>query len=335
MSVILKKTLSLLLTAGLALGVGCSPESTRLKEAPKDRSEKVDDGLDADDFFAPKVDILFVIDNSGSMSTHQANLANNINLFVSGIMSNDLIDWRIGVTTTDDDAKGGTLIPIFNGLNYVDQATQNGDLVLRNLLRVGINGSYREQMFNPVFRAFTSPLDVTTNKGFLRQDAFLAVVFITDAEDQSDETYPHMSPQGLIQFLDQLKGRGKWLAYGAYLPPGPANCSRDEWGDPVRLHSFFTMTNSQYFDLCGPDFGRNLGSIGSNLAKKVGRTIFLTRWPKVETIKVTYGTQVIPPDYKKGWYYKPDENSITFGEELELIRQAPGTRVKITFVTKQ
>ncbi len=48
-----------------------------------------------------EVDILFVVDNSGSMSEEQQGIGNKISGFLSRINN---LDWQIAVTTTDDRA---------------------------------------------------------------------------------------------------------------------------------------------------------------------------------------------------------------------------------------
>ena len=49
------------------------------------------------------VDILFVVDNSGSMGEEQANLAENIGRFFNVLESDEVqANYRVGITTTDD-----------------------------------------------------------------------------------------------------------------------------------------------------------------------------------------------------------------------------------------
>jgi len=57
---------------------------------------------DAPVFDALKMDILFVIDNSGSMSQEQTNLVANFPQFVSVLEASNL-DYRVAVTTTSVD----------------------------------------------------------------------------------------------------------------------------------------------------------------------------------------------------------------------------------------
>ena len=50
-----------------------------------------------------KADFLFVIDNSGSMEAHQANLIKNIPRFMGDIASEiEDLDYHVGVVSTDD-----------------------------------------------------------------------------------------------------------------------------------------------------------------------------------------------------------------------------------------
>ena len=76
------------------------------------------------------VDILFVIDNSGSMADEQARLARNFKEFVGALDGMDL-EYRIGLTTTDvgrTACKGGT--------------PEDGDLVLRSCLDAVADGAF-------------------------------------------------------------------------------------------------------------------------------------------------------------------------------------------------
>src|SRR5690606_16535256 len=54
---------------------------------------------------APKVDILFVVDNSGSMSNDQNILAQSFGDFIKSFKARD-VDYQIGVTSTDVTAYG-------------------------------------------------------------------------------------------------------------------------------------------------------------------------------------------------------------------------------------
>ena len=132
-----------------------------------------------------KLDVLFVIDNSGSMSSSQTNLANNFSSFIDRFISKGY-DFKIAITTTDafygdqflnySPSGNGTPCSLCNANQarfrsgvtpapvYVI-ASENYDLLIdteRNRLKsefaanvqVGISGSGDERVFSSFKAAF-------------------------------------------------------------------------------------------------------------------------------------------------------------------------------------
>ncbi len=87
----------------------------------------------------PKVDFLFVIDNSGSMGDTQAALATGLDAFVASLDAAGDLSYRIGVTTTD------------NGNPYCSTGPEAGNLQL---------SSCRQRQAEFIFTG-TPPADVT------------------------------------------------------------------------------------------------------------------------------------------------------------------------------
>lgn len=322
----------------------CSPEVPKMIPRPTVINEKVDtDG--SEEVFDPKIDILFVVDDSGSMQSHQNNLASNIDLFVTNFLKRQDIDYHIGVVSTSMEQSpgysGGWVAPCcgqlvgWGGFPYVTRSTPNARSVLKRNLVLGTNGSWQEMMFAPVMAALSPPLVGGVNGGFYRQDAFLGMIFITDAEDQS----PKVSAQDFWDFLLTLKGRKDRLAaFGVIVPVlDNRSCSRDDDSmRPMRLEQFLSLANwdpnqSNVFNLCDPAFGNNLTSIGDILVKAVGNIIFLSRPPILSTIKVQYGSQMIPADPKLGWSYDPARNALILGNDIVWTTQPPGTKVQVFY----
>jgi hypothetical protein len=169
-------------------------------------------------------DILFVIDDSGSMNDNQTNLADNLGAFIDRLTSLPIEDdYRIGVTTTDVQAFSGatTFSAGYETGNPYPQgaliavAKDNagngipGDLVygagtgwggsrilqkgsstliedFKANVRVGTNGSNKEQPFRAIQMALTDRIADGTNAGFLRPGAKLAIVVVSDEDDCSD-----------------------------------------------------------------------------------------------------------------------------------------------------
>lgn len=250
-----------------------------------------------------KMDILFVIDNSGSMAEEQTNLATNFPEFIRVLeeymtTSGDLLDYRVAVTTTGRDlnysiALGAPFPPL-----PFSEAGEDGALLMgagcgmprRWLERtdasvagtfscvadVGINGPSIEMPFHALELAFTDRLADGTNTGFLREDALLAVVILSDEDDCSrrdnnfeitgDQCYPEW-PQNIpvaeaVQFFDDLKGdRGRW-ATAVIAGPGPGTCSSTfgEAFEARRLRNFVDMTgdNAIFRSICEGDLASAL-----------------------------------------------------------------------------
>ncbi len=168
-----------------------------------------------------KTDILFVIDNSGSMAEEQEAIATELPAFLDQLRQGGGVeqDFRVGVITTsvylhasyggqpayfDEEsykAQGGRLQPVPDALGrptterYLDMG--DPDLLARfgRLVKQGTGGSGQETPFEAVHLAVTAPLATTPiaqggNGGFLRDGARLLVVVVSDEEDCSSTKRP-------------------------------------------------------------------------------------------------------------------------------------------------
>lgn len=159
-----------------------------------------------------KLDVLFLVDNSGSMMTSQQMLGDNFSSFIDRFISKGF-DFKIAIATTDafygDQFLGfspsGTGTPCTFCYNttarfksgvvptpvYVIDSN-NYDLLLESEktrlkeefganVRVGVSGAADERAFSSFKAALTSPL----NAGFKRPDSYLAIVIVSDEEDFS------------------------------------------------------------------------------------------------------------------------------------------------------
>lgn len=271
-----------------------------------------------------EVDILFIVDDSGSMGTHQYNLSQNISRFLGTFFGGTAADFHIGVLKTSG---AGELIGY---PKYIGPTTPNGLNLLSQTLRVGTWGRGPERIFAPVRGALSEPYLSGSNSGFLRKDAHLAVVIITDAEDQSAET-----AQMFHDFLLSVKpGQPeKILVYAVYIPVNaPYGCTRDDSGAPKKIDEFMRLSGGQSFGLCDPDYGDKLAAMGAHLAGKVLKSIYLKRKPVESTIRVRYGAQVVPRDLDFGWSYDPDRVALRFGPKLVWSKQKMGTKVEVDYV---
>ena len=154
-----------------------------------------------------KVDFLFVIDNSGSMGDNQQDLADNFPNFINGIQATleSVEDFQVGVVTTDDyqynvggctslgqlvvrtggnDSSNMQCGPYAEGHNFMTEQ-DNLPVSFACAAKVGSSGSGLERPMNAVEIAVRKDYGVPgeCNEGFIRDDALLVIVIITDEWD--------------------------------------------------------------------------------------------------------------------------------------------------------
>jgi hypothetical protein len=209
---------SLPIRAGCALavwvGVGCqSPVDGNNSTVPGKCSST------APLIGAQKTDILFVVDNSESMSDKQAEVARELPAFVDELQKGAGVsqDFQMGLITTSIyqnalyngalyyqpyPTQSGKLQPVPNGLPDGGVVLGTGTETILNggdpnlvdkfgrLVRVGISGSGQETPFEAIRQATTTwanvPADAGGNQGFLRDGAQLLIITVMDEDDCSE-----------------------------------------------------------------------------------------------------------------------------------------------------
>ena len=307
-----KQTLSL----SLFLLLSCSQETGKL--IPRESNEVIATKLNfADVNLSMKslVDILFVVDDSFSMQSHQENMSRNTGFFINHFLQNKSLDFHIAITTTNGISEYNYVTSPFSRIVYLgpfNRGTPGFYWSLRNSFKVGLNGSGTESVFFSSKYILENPKEY---QNFYRKDAFLVLVFITDAEDQSD-----ISLSEFKNFLIKLKSDpSKILLYGVLAETLPAQkeCPRDE-GPARKIKTLVRSFSGLVYSLCDPHFGQRLADIGRDIISRISTKILLPSRPLISTIKVSYGSQVLLNDFLKGWIYDPSQNAIFLSPHIEL-----------------
>lgn len=167
-----------------------------------------------------KVDLLFVIDSSGSMEDEQVVLVQSFPDFVAEMQTQlaDTDSYHIGVVSSDaypfNDpacAVDGALVtqtggagssnsvctPFATGKRWLDQSEPNLNQKFSCAGQVGINGDGNERPIHAMITAVGAGMNGpgACNDGFIRPDALLVVVLITDEEDDHEVQACNMVPQ--------------------------------------------------------------------------------------------------------------------------------------------
>lgn len=277
----------------------------------------------------PKADILLVVDDSCSMADKQAALAMNFSSFIQYAVAAN-VDYQIGVTTTTENAvecvpgfgcvnnnsrgPGGKLVrDTTTMLKYVKPTTPGVSSVFSRLVNVGTDGAGGETPLATAVLALTPPVISNENAGFLRTDANLAVVVISDASDQS--TQPVSYYQNL---LVNVKGfqRLSYFTFSAITPrlgTPPSNCTYDEMGaNSGRYDPITQFTSGVSDEICNTNWASTLQNLGRT-AFGYRTQFYLNNAPDqaMTQIVVKVNGVVVPPG-PNTWQYDPASNSIKF-----------------------
>ena len=225
------------------------------------------------------MDIVFVVDDSGSMAEEQQNLATNFPMFAQLLSQYQVdgqpLDFRVGITTTGRTVSYNIDVPDFgtipesetgdNGAfknncgsnaRFLQSSDANVDTTLACRANVGTSGPSVEMPMLMSKYALSERITDGTNGQFVRPDALLAIIYLTDEDDQSQtqdgftvdatgNTPTDWNPPDQVAFLDQLKGNRTRWALAAIA--GDGNCSSNfgEATDAVRLKQLVTLANGQ------------------------------------------------------------------------------------------
>jgi len=262
------------------------------------------------------VDILWVIDDSGSMADNQDALAKNFNNFISQFLDKK-IDFKMAITTTDGTSRrNGKMVGNSSKLTRV-QANANKDEFIKNFTRwvkVGTYGSGIEQGL----KCASSFLD-RYSTSFLREDAYLAIVFLSDEEDQSEKKVSEY----LARFQATKKNKGMVKAYSIVTTKMPIMAEWETIGNRYMEVSKATSGSSSEIT---EDFSSTLKDIGGSIVNLINR-FALAEIPFDNAISVfVNNTQVT-----NGWTFDSTAHTLKFNSDAI---PAEGSKIEVRYKVK-
>jgi hypothetical protein len=259
-----------------------------------------------------KVDILWVVDNSGSMDGIQQNIVRNAELFMNEFMKSSYIDWKMGLVSTDKYEN-----PYLGFDQPFNRSTPDPVSIFRNKVKsLGTNGDASEYVFHNVYRNLTNPGPFP----FLRGGSHLAVIMVTDEEEQSQEISNLYEVNSFYAaMVNMISPYFKLRFYGAINAKELESCT--SYGTSLRytnspFEKIIQLSDGFVVSACKPEFGEDLAKIGKDIASLVEYPrLLLSERPRVESIRVTYKGQVLEPGRPEQggyWYYDDEFNMIIF-----------------------
>lgn len=303
-----------------------------------------------------KIDMLFVVDDSGSMAGEQSILAESFSSFIAAFDAKPNIDWQIGVTTTTIDEPVNKTFPLKSGklrplsLNWSDTTSSrilkkksDGTHIqgFKNLIKVGAGGSSTsgyEQGLRATELALGSSLLASgaENAGFLRDDSYISVIIATD-EDEHIWKAPDQPLDRIDRLISRMRALRPNNRYGfkvitscnmsppAVSPVYPVTSGENYY--PAAYLLFTGITGSNCIDI-KTNFGTALADAGQDVIDEVENEFRLTYVPaEVTMIEVRLNGRLL--SLTTEYIYHADRNTI------ELIGaakdEAPGKSLRIEY----
>jgi len=263
------------------------------------------------------VDILFVIDNSGSMGSNQTNIKNNFDTFMNAFTAAG-VSYQIALITTDNSSFVGDVItnatadPVTEFNNQIDS--------------IGTSGSPHEKGLWYAYESTTtgdaSPGSAT---GFQRSSARLVVVYVSDEPDFSDHSYGSggsstMAPSDYSASLLSLKTSSSLVVAHAIAGDYPSGCSTN--GGAQFGEGYYEVVNDlggTFMSICASDWSGTMDTLARDSLAQVA--FALSDIPIEDTIEVTVDGVV-----SSDWSYEASSNTIIF-----TVSPADGSSIDINY----
>lgn len=260
----------------------------------------------------PAVDVLWVIDNSCSMSEEQSALRSNFGEFVQYFTGSGL-DYHIGVVSTDMDSRqqSGKLVrDETDNARYID-TSYGADQAIQSFSErasLGTDGSSDERGKDAAWAALVTEAN-ETNAGFFREEAGLSVIVISDEID-----YSRVSVDEFSNWMLGVKEEPGMTSFSSIVGLTDRDCSAAERGTGYLETT--AAVGGITWSICTDDWAGMLAELGLQAAG-LKRQFYLSLVPVEASIVVTVETLDGSTDsFMAGtdWSYDRTRNSITFAE---------------------
>jgi hypothetical protein len=263
-------------------------------------------------FTVDGVDIIWLIDQSGSMNTFNQAVIDGIGQMMSALPA---VGWRLGITTTDYmQAQQQAIFPLVPGDTVADAEAAYNTLI-------GLP-SYREAGFD----ALHSYIALNSyNQTWLRNDAALLVVFVSDEDEQSSSQFTSTNA-GLQEFIQWYGNQRQSVFMASIVNVDPADTICDGGVSATFVGDRYMDATDAFsgvvVDICEEDWSPGVAAASSQVDP-------YEEWPltytPIEDTLIVFEDTV--PMADTDWVYNAATNSIEF-----LVVPYEGALVEIGYV---
>ena len=241
------------------------------------------------------IDIIWVIDQSGSMLDDYERIIAGIEAMMAALPNSD---WRLNIISSDPDSAAiQASFPITPSDDlkalidlYTEMATVAGE---------------REKGFSAIYNYLTyNPSSIW----WLRRDAALLIVFVSDEEEQSYDEFPDPI-MDFATWYSQMRSNGSTFISSIVNVEGSESlCERKPVGNAIgsRYIQSTEYFNGSIVDICSEDWSQGVRDAVADLDPK--HEIELTHIPYIDSIRVFFDGV----DITSGWHYDVKENKVIF-----------------------
>lgn len=218
-----------------------------------------------------KLDLLLVVDNSGSMKTEQENLSTKLGPLLSSVED---ADWKLAVTTTDTDDPC-IAAPLITKADYLLDPSKTLKKFRDLINDLGTKGSGNELGFYRARQALSDCPSIQNN--WVREDSTLAILIISDEDNcstglcyqrnLSSIVQPWSYPEYLTDYIyGPSMGRTRGVNvefYGLFDDPdAPKVC--EKLNNPGKQYKLLTGDN--FGSICDNDYSATLSKMSENIS---------------------------------------------------------------------
>ena len=288
-----------------AVMVGCGKQEFAVPDASLDFAQTVT--------YNNKVDIVLMVDNSSSMSQYQTKFSDEVPAMIDSL--NRLgMDYNFAVVTSDM-RTGGSGGMFLGSPKVLSKNTANLVNLLKARVLQGQAGSDLERGLQSVQEVLSPNYLANDGAGFLRSDALLAIIALSNEDD-----YSSASISSLKTFFDTLKPKFKgttqaWIMNFIGVPDLASSCSTALGGgykEPgLRYIELAQYTGGTIQAICDTSLAYAVDNVRKRIVE-VLTDYYLGRRPKIDTIVVKKNGVVVPRSNVNGWDFLPDNNVVRF-----------------------
>ncbi len=250
------------------------------------------------------VDVIWVIDPSGSMNSHRTRLLDGLSDMMSAMPA---VSWRLTIISADPrNSVNDSDFPLLPGDGAMEAQAEYSTSVI-GAMEQGFEAVYEYIENNPMASSW------------MRDDASLLVVFVSDEEEQSTSSFPMVSD--FTDWLDE-KRSSVFVASIVNHDPAISTCNYSAINVGDRYMDAANHYSGQILDICSEDWSGGVMDAANGAVPYSSYPLSHTPL-YVDNIAVFVDGVVYHDAY---WDYKPATNRIEF-----ILEPVGGSLVEIAY----